>query len=270
MPEISPIQKLKLKGIYPSKALGQNFLYDYKLVEKIVYGEPLQGKTVLEIGPGPGMLTEAILKQNPKKLVIVEKDSELAEFLKENLSDKYSDILKILEEDALKIKLKDLFKEKVIIISNLPYNISVKLLSNWLEEIELIERMVLMFQKEVGDRITSNKSTKDYGSLSIISQWLYQIDNKFDLPPGAFYPPPKVYSSVLRFIPREKPLFPAQKEKLEFLCQSIFKMRRKMIRNTLKSVISDAEQVLEKLNINPTLRPEDLTIEEFCKLSHFC
>jgi 16S rRNA (adenine1518-N6/adenine1519-N6)-dimethyltransferase len=266
----SPFQKLKLRGIRPSKALGQNFLYDINIVEKIIEGENLEGKLVLEIGPGPGMLTEAILKKRPKKLIIIEKDKELVAFLKDILSTEYGEILEIYERDALQLKLQEFFTdEKIVIISNLPYNISVKLLSNWFEEIHLIEKMILMFQKEVGDRIIAQKSTKDYGSLSIISQWLCEVSHKFDLPPGAFYPSPKVFSSVLKFIPRVLPLFPAKKERLEGLCQSMFQMRRKMIRKSLQSIIGNVSEILKQLNIDETYRAEDLTIEEFCKLSFF-
>lgn len=249
-------------GISPQKKLGQNFIFDISLCDKIVRSIPLiEGKEVLEIGPGPGGLTRAILSQNPKKLIVIEKDPRCLGLLLD--LQKYYPNLEIISDDALKIKLSDLASSKLCIISNLPYNIGTELVFRWLEYPDLIESMTLMLQREVVDRICAKVSTKAYGKLSIICQVLAEVKKEFDVSPQAFYPPPKVHSAIVNIFPKVD-VNRDMLKKLRELTHMAFMFRRKMLKKALPIV---QEEVFEELGINPQSRPEELSPEVYVALA---
>ena len=255
------------------KALGQNFLLDGNITDKIVrLSMEAQGLSVLneecfaEIGPGPGGLTQAVLRQNPKSLTVVEMDERCLQILEEIKS--FYPQLQIINGDALKVDWKGKAERegKYHIISNLPYNISVVLLTGWLAGIECFKSLTLMFQKEVGDRILAKPGSKDYGRISVISQLQCEVRKLFDLPPTCFVPAPKIWSSVLLFQPRENAISVGLLTKVEELTALAFGQRRKMIRQSMKSVTNLAE-ILSELSIEPTLRAEDLTPEDYLNIA---
>ena len=255
---------IKEFGLGAKKSLGQHFLLDANLTDRIARAAgPLEGKTVLEIGPGPGGLTRSILAQGPAKLYAVERDQRCIDALS-GLQDRYPTILQIVEQDALRLDFSSLSPAPTVIISNLPYNIGTALLIKWLGNLGDIERMILMFQKEVAERISAPPGTSGYGRLAIISQWLCQAHFLFNVDKRAFTPPPKVMSAVIELIPREKPLVEADMSKLEQVTRAAFGQRRKILRSSLKSVGIDPSDA----GIDPQLRAEQLTIEQFCALTH--
>ncbi len=254
-------------GLRAEKSLGQNFLLDLNLTGRIARCPgPLAGETVLEIGPGPGGLTRAILAAGAEKLIAIEKDTRCLAPLAD-IATAYEGRLTILNEDALKIDESTLLTEKAHIIANLPYNVATPLLIKWLKTREQYKSMTLMFQKEVADRITAEPRTKAYGRLSIISQWLCRVSRQFDISPKAFTPPPKVTSTVVKLIPREVPEFPADLATLEKVVATAFGQRRKMLRASLKSLGGPTEDILAEADITPTQRAEELSVEAFCRLS---
>ncbi len=188
--------------IQAKKSLGQNFLIDKNILEKIINTTDIHNKTILEIGPGTGNLTSYILKKNPKKLFVIEKDNMLAK----DLANKFNNKITIINEDVLKIDETLLFKEKVIVFGNLPYNISTEILSKWIVNLKKdfwFDSLVLMFQKEVADRIVAKTNTSNYGRLSIISNWKLNIKKICDIKSQAFYPKPKIDSSLLYLYPKK-------------------------------------------------------------------
>ncbi len=248
------------------KSLGQNFLIDPNIIQKIVSAADLLPEDiVIEVGPGPGALTYPIIKTNPKHLYLVEKDISIAEHWQKYKSDKMT----IVNQDALKMDINELTNGQACkIISNLPYNVGTELLIGWLA-FSNIQSMVLMFQKEVVDRIVAKPHTKAYGRLSILTQWLCDIEKLFDVPPNAFKPSPKVTSSVVRIILRDKPLFKAKQKSLEQVTQACFHQRRKMLRKSLKPLFGDkTEDICRECDIDPSSRPEELLVEQFCKLAN--
>ena len=247
------------------KALGQNFLLDANITDKIVrlsicnQGlEDLSKEVVVEVGPGPGGLTQAVLRKNPKKFSVIEMDDRCINILGE-IKECYNQ-LEIISGDALQFNWdeKKSVDGKFHVVSNLPYNISVVLLAGWLNKIENIKSLTLMFQKEVADRILADTDCKDYGRISVISQLQCEVVKLFDLPPTCFVPAPKIWSSVLLFKPRENALDEATLNKVSRLTELAFGQRRKMIRQSLKS-INGILDILEELGIEPTLRAENLT-----------
>ena len=260
-------------GLMAKKSLGQNFLLDANITDKIVRLSLQEQKllnfceqTVAEIGPGPGGLTQAVLRQNPNKMIAIEMDERCLQILSE-IKAVYPQ-LEIVSGDALTFDWKQAVKQngKLHILSNLPYNISVVLLTQWLEQIDNFKSMTLMFQKEVGDRISAVPGTKDYGRISVISQLQCQVIKLFDLPPTCFVPAPKIWSSVLLFLPRDNVVEPALLSKVEMLTGLAFGQRRKMIRQSLKTVPHISEY-LEELSILPTLRAEDLSPTDFLNIA---
>ena len=254
--------------LWAKQSLGQNFLLDMNITRKIVQAAGfLTDATIIEIGPGPGGLTRAFLENETSNVIAIEKDSRAIKALKP-LQDLFKDRLTLIEGDALKISIHTLGTEKRYVIANLPYNIATSLLMNWLEHASSFEKLILMFQKEVADRILSAPHTKSYGRLSVKVQWLCEVRRVLTLPPEVFWPSPKVYSTVVEFIPRPAPLYPANKDDLEEVLKIAFSQRRKMLRASLQGLNVSVEDLLNRANILPTLRPENLSIEDFCKLAN--
>ena len=254
------------------KALGQNFLLNQDITDKIIrlslsnQGlENFKEASVFEVGPGPGGLTRAVLKAEPKKLTVIEMDPRCISIMEE-LKSKTGKIMQIKNGDALQYNFAKEGREDVHIVSNLPYNISVPLLVKWLEKIKDYKSLTLMFQKEVADRILAPTRCKDYGRISILAQLQCHITRLFDLSPECFVPAPKVWSSVLLFQPQEKPLSLEQINKLEKLTAQAFSQRRKMIRQSLKS-LRGLEAACEAEKIALTSRPEELSPQQFLALS---
>lgn len=257
----TPKEIAERHGLWAKKSLGQNFIFDLNLTRKIANSAGnLTGADVIEIGPGPGGLTQAILEKDINKLYAIEFDERAIAGLKELNSPK----LEIINGDALEIDLRDIAPAGCAVIANLPYNIGTKLLMDWLEYASHFKSFTLMFQKEVAERLVAKPRTADYGRVSVVTQWLCEADILFDVPPSAFVPPPKVTSSIVKITPREKPLFPADKKKLEMVVKTAFNQRRKMLRSSLKSLNVD----FGALNIRPEARAEELSIEDFCKIAN--
>ncbi|HBT68791.1 MAG TPA: 16S rRNA (adenine(1518)-N(6)/adenine(1519)-N(6))-dimethyltransferase [Agrobacterium sp.] len=257
-------------GLDAKKSLGQNFLFDLNLTQKIARtAGPLDGVTVIEVGPGPGGLTRAILSLGAKKVIAVERDSRCLPALAE-IEAHYPGRLEVIEGDALKTDFEALIPvgEPVRIIANLPYNVGTQLLVNWLLPKEWPPfwlSMTLMFQKEVGQRIVAEEGDNHYGRLGVLTGWRTVSEMAFDVPPQAFSPPPKVTSTVVHLLPKEKPL-PCDVAKLEKVTEAAFGQRRKMLRQSLKSL--GGETLLEKAGIDATRRAETLSVEEFVTLAN--
>lgn len=256
-------------GLDARKALGQNFLLDLNLTQKIARtAGSLEGVTVFEVGPGPGGLTRAILSLGAKKVVAVERDSRCLPALAE-ISDYYPGRLEVIEGDALKTDFAALAPEgPVKIIANLPYNVGTQLLINWLLPESwppFWQSLTLMFQKEVGQRIVAREDDNHYGRLGVLCGWRTDAHMAFDVSPQAFTPPPKVTSSVVHLVPNSSPL-PCDVRKLEKVTEAAFGQRRKMLRQSLKSL--GGETLLAKADIDPTRRAETLSVEEFVTLSN--
>ncbi|MBP2569850.1 16S rRNA (adenine1518-N6/adenine1519-N6)-dimethyltransferase [Agrobacterium tumefaciens] len=257
-------------GLDAKKSLGQNFLFDLNLTQKIARtAGPLDGVTVIEVGPGPGGLTRAILSLGAKKVIAVERDSRCLPALAE-IEAHYPGRLEVIEGDALQTDFEALVPagEPVRIIANLPYNVGTQLLVNWL----LLKQwppfwlsMTLMFQKEVGQRIVAEEGDNHYGRLGVLAGWRTVAEMAFDVPPQAFSPPPKVTSTVVHLLPKDKPL-PCDVAKLEKVTEAAFGQRRKMLRQSVKSL--GGETLLEKAGIDPTRRAETLSVDEFVTLAN--
>jgi len=251
--------------IKPKKSLGQNFLIDRNVLEQIVDTVEITNKEVLEIGPGSGNLTTFILKKNPKKVYTIEKDDELALLLK----DKFTDEITIINDDVLKISEDKISNEKLTVFGNLPYNISTEILSKWIVNIDKnfwFENLVLMFQKEVAERIIAEPNTSKYGRLSILSNWKLHIKKIIDIKPLSFSPRPKIDSTLLLFTPRENFFKLKEAKNLEMITRVFFSQRRKMLKKPFNQIFNDAKAVSEKFNINLNLRPQNLEPEIYFNL----
>lgn len=257
-------------GLDAKKSLGQNFLFDLNLTQKIARtAGPLDGVTVIEVGPGPGGLTRAILSLGAKKVIAVERDSRCLPALAE-IEAHYPGRLEVIEGDALHTDFEALAPagEPVRIIANLPYNVGTQLLVNWLLPKQWPPfwlSMTLMFQKEVGQRIVAEEGDNHYGRLGVLAGWRTVAEMAFDVPPQAFSPPPKVTSTVVHLLPKDKPL-PCDVAKLEKVTEAAFGQRRKMLRQSVKSL--GGETLLEKAGIDPTRRAETLSVDEFVTLAN--
>jgi len=245
------------------KSLGQNFLTDKNIIKSIVDIGYIENKDViLEVGPGTGNLTEFIFKKKPKQIYAIEKDYNLVNFLNEKFEGK----IKIINEDILNCKINNISNEKFIIYGNLPYNISTQILTQWIvdqQQFDSFKKLILMFQKEVADRIIAQINSKNYGRLSIISNWRLNIKKEFDINPKSFFPKPKVDSALLSFVPK-KNFFPIKKpENLEKITRIFFNQRRKMIKNPLRQIFKDPNQIVEKLKLNINLRPQNLSPKNY-------
>ena len=251
--------------IKAKKSLGQNFLIDNNVLEKIINSAPIENKNVIEIGPGTGKLTSFILKKKPKKLIVVEKDNILAKSLEKEFKKK----INIINDDILNIDETKLFKEKAIVFGNLPYNISTEILSKWIINIKnnfWFECLVLMFQKEVADRIVAEFNTSSYGRLSIICNWKLNIKKICDIKPEAFSPKPKIDSSLLFFYPKKNYVKIKDPNNLEKVTRIFFNQRRKMLKKPFNQLFNGDQKVLNKLKIDLNLRPQNLSLDTYYEL----
>jgi len=251
--------------IKAKKSLGQNFLIDREVLEKIVSITDIANKEVLEIGPGSGNLTTYILKQKPKKLYVVEKDDDLAILLKE----KFDTEIEIINDDILKVSESNISEQKLSVFGNLPYNISTEILSKWILNIGSnfwFESLVLMFQKEVADRIISEFNNSNYGRLSILSSWKLNVKKILDIKPQSFSPRPKIDSSLLLFTPKENFFELKNPKNLEKITRIFFSQRRKMLKKPFNQVFTNGKKVAEKFGIDLNLRPQNLEPEIYFKL----
>ena len=252
--------------IKAKKSLGQNFLVDRNILEKIVNVVQIKDKTILEIGPGTGNLTSFILKKKPKKLFVVEKDENLANYLEEIFKNQ----LTIINDDVLKLDESSLFKSKVTVFGNLPYNISTEILSKWIRnssEDLWFSDLILMFQKEVADRIIAKFDTSNYGRLSIISNWKLNVEKICDIKPECFSPKPRIDSSLLFFSPKKDFLKIKNPKNLEKVTRIFFNHRRKMIKKPYNLLFPNNKDVLNKLNISLNSRPQNLDFDTYYKLT---
>jgi 16S rRNA (adenine1518-N6/adenine1519-N6)-dimethyltransferase len=262
-------------GLRAKKSLGQNFLLDLNLTAKIARtAGPLEGHTILEIGPGPGGLTRSLLAEGAEHVIAVERDDRCLEALQQ-ISQAYPDRLTVVAADALSLDQEDIVRQHakglpVKIVANLPYNIGTPLLVDWLSRKEwppFYKSLTLMFQKEVAERLVATPGSKAYGRLSVLTGWRSDAQLVFDLPPSAFTPAPKVTSTVVHITPKPAPIAQADLSVLEKVVASAFGQRRKMLRQSLKTFTGSPLPLLEAANIDPTRRAETLSIEEFCALA---
>ena len=252
--------------IRAKKSLGQNFLTDRNVLEKIVNTVLIKDKTILEVGPGTGNLTSFILKNNPKKVLVIEKDNDLAENLKKNFKNQ----LTIINDDILNINENLLINEKVTVFGNLPYNISTEILSKWIVNLKddyWFNHLVLMFQKEVADRIIAKYNTSAYGRLSILSNWRLEIKKICDIKPESFSPKPSIDSSLLYFSPKQNFYKIKDPKNLEKITRIFFSHRRKMLRKPFNQVFNGDQSVLKKLKIDLNLRPQNLDFDTYYQLA---
>ena len=252
-------------NIVAKKSLGQNFLIDREVLEQIVATTDIANKEILEIGPGSGNLTSYILKKKPKKLIVIEKDDELALLLKE----KFTNQIEIINDDVLKIAEDKISDQRLVVFGNLPYNISTEILSKWIVNIGKIfwfESLVLMFQKEVAERIVAESNNSKYGRLSILTNWKLNVKKIIDIKPQSFSPRPKIDSSLLLFTPKEKIFELKSAKNLEMITRVFFSQRRKMLKKPFNQIFTNAKEVADKFDIDLNLRPQNLKPETYFKL----
>ena len=267
--DLPPLREVIARhGLMAKKALGQNFLLDLNLTARIArQAGPLEGHDVVEVGPGPGGLTRALLAEGARRVIAVEKDPRCLPALAE-IADRYPGRLEIVEGDALETGLADMVHPPARIIANLPYNVATPLLTGWLLSEPWpawFSSMTLMFQREVAERICAAPGSKSYGRLSVLSQWRCEAEIAFDVGPKAFTPPPKVTSSIAVLYPRGNPL-PCPADALQRVTAAAFGQRRKMLRQSLKSL--GGADLLERTGIEPERRAETLDIAEFVALAN--
>ncbi len=254
--------------IKPKKSLGQNFLIDKNIINIITNYINIENKTILEVGPGTGNLTRSLLKRKPKKFYVVEKDNELILSLKQEFQNELS----IINDDILKIDENSINEEKLIVFGNLPYNISTEILCKWIlnlnDEKFWFSSLILMFQKEVAERIISKFNSSKYGRLSILANWKLDIKKIMDIKPDCFSPKPKIDSSLLYFSPKKNFLKLKNAYNLEKITRVFFNQRRKMIKKPFNQLFSGNNKILSKLNIDLNLRPQNLDYEIYYKLTN--
>jgi 16S rRNA (adenine1518-N6/adenine1519-N6)-dimethyltransferase len=263
-PELPPLRDVIGRfGLDARKKFGQHFLLDLNLTARIARAAgDLSACTVIEVGPGPGGLTRALLDGGAKQVIAVERDPRCVEAI-EDLTSHYDGRLKIIDADALELDLAGLCDGPKKIVANLPYNVATPLLISWLKKINQFESLTLMFQKEVADRLTASPGNKTYGRLSVLVQWLCHANHDFNIGRTAFTPPPKVESTVVTLTPRSEPVAAADWQNFEKVTAAAFGQRRKMLRASLKSLNVD----LESLGIDPTARAETLRVDQFCAIA---
>jgi 16S rRNA (adenine1518-N6/adenine1519-N6)-dimethyltransferase len=249
------------------RALGQNFLLDLNLTAKIARAAgDLAAGTTIEIGPGPGGLTRALLSHGARELIAIERDARCLGALAE-IAAAYPGRLTVIEGDALAVDCARLGNAPRRIVANLPYNIATPLIIKWLQQGAAFASLTVMVQKEVADRLIAKPRTKDYGRLSVLAQFLAKPRRLFDLPPRAFVPPPKVTSTVIELLPLLEPAFPARLADLERVTQAAFGQRRKMLRQSLRSLGGNTEALMAAAEITPTARAEELSVQKFAALA---
>ena len=252
--------------IKAKKSLGQNFLFDKNILNIIINCADIKDKNILEIGPGTGNLTIEILKKKPKKFFLIEKDKDLLLLLKE----KYSEKITYINKDVLNIDETVLSKEKLTVFGNLPYNISTEILTKWILNLNSkiwFDKLILMFQKEVADRIISKFNTSSYGRLSIICNWILNIEKIIDIKPNSFWPKPKVDSSLLVFTPKKKFFKLKTPKTIELVTRIFFNQKRKKIKKPFNQLFEDANLIAKKLNINLDLRPQNLNHQDYYSIA---
>jgi len=251
--------------IRAKKSLGQNFLIDKNVLNKIVNIINVENKIILEVGPGTGNLTSLIVEKKPKKFFVIEKDNELARILENNFKNK----LEIINDDILNIDETKIFNEKISVFGNLPYNISTEILIKWVINLKdnfWFDHLILMFQKEVADRIIAEFNTKNYGRLSIISNWKLKIEKICDIKPNSFSPKPKIDSSLLFFSPKRNFVKIKDPINLEKVTRIFFNQRRKMLKKPFNQLFNGNQNILNKLKIDLKLRPQNLTMDTYYNL----
>ena len=252
--------------IKAKKSLGQNFLIDQNIIKKMISVIDIKGKEILEIGPGTGNLTSSLLKINPKKLYVIEKDDNLSLLLKKNFYDQIT----IINDDILKFDASSLSKKKLIVFGNLPYNISTEILSKWILNLDYdkfwFSNLILMFQKEVADRIISKYNCSQYGRLSILANWKLDVKKIIDIKPTSFSPKPKIDSSLLFFTPKKNFYKIKNPYNLEKITRIFFNHRRKMIKKPYSQLFNNTD-ISEKLKIDLNLRPQNLNFDTYYKLT---
>jgi 16S rRNA (adenine1518-N6/adenine1519-N6)-dimethyltransferase len=270
--DLPPLREvIRRHGLTPKKSLGQNFLFDLNLTTRIARAaEPLENITVVEIGPGPGGLTRALLALGARRVVAIERDQRAIAALEE-IAARYPGRLDIVAGDALSVDPRDqLGPERARVVANLPYNIATALLVNWLT-IEpwppWYDSLLLMFQREVAERIVAAPGSKSYGRLSVLAGWRTEAKILFDVARSAFVPPPKVTSSIVRLTPRQEPLS-CDSKLLQRVTESAFGQRRKMLRQSLKTLGVDAMALLAEAGIEPTARAEEIPVDGFVALAN--
>jgi 16S rRNA (adenine1518-N6/adenine1519-N6)-dimethyltransferase len=252
--------------IKAKRSLGQNFLIDKNIIDKITSTVSISGNEVLEVGPGTGNLTKEILKNNPSKMYLVEKDT----FLAENLEDIIDERVKIFNEDILKFDENLLSKNKIIVFGNLPYNISTEIISTWITKLKndyWFSDLILMFQKEVADRIIARFNTSAYGRLSILTNWRLNINKICDISPESFSPRPKIQSTLIHFTPKKNFADIKDPLNLEKVTRIFFSHRRKMLKKPFNQMFNGNNDLLNKLNIDLNLRPQNLDFDTYYKLT---
>ncbi len=253
--------------IKPKKSLGQNFLTDQNILKKITGITKIEKKSILEVGPGTGNLTSYILKNNPKKIFLIEKDENLASSLRKEFGDKVT----IINNDILDIDEKKLNNEKLTVFGNLPYNISTEILCKWILNLNndyfWFDCLILMFQKEVADRIISDFNSTKYGRLSVLSQWKLDIKKICDIKPNSFHPKPKVDSSLLYFKPKKNYYNFNDPKNLELITRIFFNQRRKMLKKPFNKIFNGDIEIANKLKIDLNLRPQNLDHETYYKIT---
>jgi 16S rRNA (adenine1518-N6/adenine1519-N6)-dimethyltransferase len=254
-------------GLRADKRLGQHFLLDSNLLRRIVAAAgDLRGRTVVEVGPGPGGLTRALLATPAALVIAIERDPRCLLAL-QDLAAAADGRLRLIEADALTIDLADLSWGQLAVVANLPYNIGTPLLLRWLGRLDHLERLTLMFQREVAARLAAPPGNRAYGRLSVLAQWLCEVRCVMHLPARAFVPPPKVASSLIQLTPRPQPLAPADRQCLERVLAAAFQQRRKMLRASLKSLTDRPDALLDAASVPATARAEQIDVEGFCRLA---
>ena len=252
--------------VFPKKSLGQNFLIDKKIIKKICDAGYIDQKdNVIEIGPGTGNLSEFIIQKKPRKFYLIEKDKRFIKYLNEKFKDK----INVINKDILTYDLKDLGNNNPIVFGNLPYNVSSQILTKFINynmQDFAYKKLVFMFQKEVADRILAKENTKNYGRLSIFSSWKLNIKKIMDIDPSSFYPKPKVTSSLLVFEPKLNFIEFKNSKNLEYITNIFFNQRRKMIKKPLNIIFKNSKKVIEELNLDQKLRPQNLSKDTFYKM----
>ena len=263
---------IRAAGLTAKKSLGQNFLLDFNLTRRIARAAgPLDGVTIVEVGPGPGGLTRALLIEGAARVVAIEKDQRCLPALSD-IAASYPGKLEIVAADAREIDYAALgISRPARVVANLPYSVATPLLICWLKTEPWppwFDRLVLMFQREFADRIVAPPGGRDYGRLAVLSQWRTTPRILLTLPAAAFTPRPKVDSALVELVPREAPALPCDVSMLEKVTAAAFGQRRKMLRSSLRQIAPDSEALLEKLGINPQARAEELQVSEFCRIAN--